>query len=162
MKVEDIITPEEDPSGKLAEFVTNLKFDQIPEEHIDFIKRDVLDELGCIIAGSSGPSVDNVLDVAEELGGEGKAPVLVHGKKMSTAMAGLVNGTMARARDMGDTHNTGGHICEWVIPTLMTGLGMDKTPRSGKDFITAFAVSVRQSTWACPCPVSAVRRRPRQ
>lgn len=139
MNIEDIISPADDPSGKLAEFVTNLQYEDIPEEHIDFIKRDVLDELACIIAGSSGASVDNIIEVAKDMGNSGETPVLVYGNKMSVPSASLVNGTMARARDMGDTHNTGGHITEWIIPTLMTGLGMDNTKRSGRDFITAFA-----------------------
>lgn len=138
MKIEDVISPEQDPSGKLAAFAADLKFADIPAEHVDFIKKDILDEIGCIIAGSTGPSISEIREVAKELGQDGKTKVLIYGDEMSVSSAGLVNGSMARARDMGDTHNTGGHICEWIIPILLTGIEMDDVKRSGRDFITAF------------------------
>ena len=41
MNVNDIITPQEDPSGKMAEFAANLKYEDIPAEQADYIKRDI-------------------------------------------------------------------------------------------------------------------------
>lgn len=58
---------------------------------------------------------------------------------MPVPLAGFVNGVMARSLDMGDTGVRGGHICEWIIPALMTYLAGANEPISGKQFITAFA-----------------------
>ena len=140
MKVEDIITPEEDPSGKLAEFAANLKFEDIPEENVEFVKKDVLDALACMLAGTSGPTVPAIVDLTRKWSGknEGKGRVVVYGDHMPVPFAAIANGTIARCRDLGDTHNHGGHIVEWVIPTLMTALSADDAKKSGKDFITAF------------------------
>ena len=53
MNVEDIILPEQDPAGKIAQMVADLKFSDIPEEHVDYVKKDILDMMGCIIAGTT-------------------------------------------------------------------------------------------------------------
>jgi 2-methylcitrate dehydratase PrpD len=138
MNIEDIITPEQDPSAILAQMVADLKFKNIPEEHVEYVKKDVLDELACIIAGTTGPSVAPVVEAVKEWGGTGKAKILVFGDSVPAPFAAFANGTIARAVDMGDTHNTGGHICEWVIPALMTGVSMTDEKKTGKEFITAF------------------------
>lgn len=138
MRVEDIIAPEEDPSGKLAQFVSELKYTDIPAEHVEYVKKDVLDAFACMIAGTTGPTVPEVMAQTREWSNGGSSKVVVFGDAMPPPIAALANGTIARACDMGDTHNTGGHICEWVIPSLLTGLGMTDKKISGKEFITAF------------------------
>lgn len=138
MNLEDIITPEQDPSGKMAQMVADLKFEDIPAEHVEYVKKDILDALACIIAGTTGPTVSTVVEQVKEWGGTGKGKILVYGDSAPAPFAAFANGTIARAQDLGDTHNRGGHICEWVIPTLMTGLSMTDAKKTGKDFITAF------------------------
>lgn len=138
MNINELLAPQDDPSGKMAEMVADLKFEDIPAENVEYVKKDLLDSLGCLIAGSTGPTVREAVALARDLGGTGRGRTLVFGDSMSVTMAGFVNGTMARAQDMGDTHNRGGHICEWITPTLMTGLSMDDKAITGKDFITAF------------------------
>lgn len=139
MNVKDIITPGQDPAGKLAEFAANLKYEDLPEEHVDFIKRDVLDMVACLLGGSTGPTVPVVVDSVRSWGGQGDGRILIYGDAAPTPLAGFANGTIARAVDMGDTGSKGGHIGEWIIPALFTYLSGSKTPVSGKEFITAFA-----------------------
>ena len=50
MKIEDIITPEQDPSGVMAEFAANLKYEDIPAEQQDYIKRDSEEEINQLLA----------------------------------------------------------------------------------------------------------------
>lgn len=139
MEVTDIIRPDQDPAGKMAEFLADLRYEQIPEEHVEFVKKDLLDALACLLAGSIGPTVEDARALTRELGeGRGKGRVLVFGDEAPVTLAAFTNGTMARAQDMGDTHNTGGHITEWIVPTILTALTADDTKYSGKDFITAF------------------------
>lgn len=139
MKIEDIITPEQDPSGVMAEFAANLKYEDIPEEQQDYIKRDILDSMTSLLGGSTGPCAPTVRDVVLTMASGGDAKVMVFGDKLPATLAGFVNGTMGRAVDLGDTGVTGGHVCEWVMPTLMTALSYLDHPVSGKEFITAFA-----------------------
>lgn len=142
VNVEDIITPQQDPAGKLAEFAANLRYEDIPEEHVDFIKRDVLDMIACLFGGSTGPTVPAVIDSVRHLGGgAGTGRILVFGDYAPLTLAGFANGTIARAIDMGDTGAKGGHICEWIIPAVFTCLSASPEPVSGKRFIAAFAAA---------------------
>lgn len=138
MKVEDMISHEQDPSGILSQMVADLKYEDIPEEHVEYVKKDTLDMLACIIAGTTGPTVPDVVEQVKEWGGTGNGKVLVYGDSVPAPFAAFANGTISRACDMGDTHNKGGHIGEWVIPAMMSGLNLTDQKKSGKDFITAF------------------------
>lgn len=141
MEVKDIITPQEDPSGKMAEFAANLSYDDIPAEQADYIKRDILDMMCSFYGGSTGPSMATVMDSVRSWGvnGCGNGRVLVFGDRLPETLAAYANGVMARSVDLGDTGVLGGHICEWVLPTLLSGLERADQPVSGKEFITAFA-----------------------
>lgn len=139
MEINDIVAPEQDPAGTLAEFAAGLTFEDLPAEQVEFIKRDTLDMLGCLLAGSLGPSIPQVVSAARTWASQGSSKVMVYGCEMPAPLAGFVNGAMARALDMGDTGVRGGHVCEWIIPTLLTALSVSEKPISGKQFITAFA-----------------------
>lgn len=139
MKVEDILKPWEDPSGILAEFAANLSYDDLPEEQIDYIKKDILDMMCSFLGGSTGPSVDVVMDSVRSWGATGNGRVLVFGDRLPETLAAYANGVMARSVDLGDTGVTGGHICEWILPALLSGIEKADKPVSGKEFITAFS-----------------------
>lgn len=138
MRVEDTITPEQDPSGYLAQMVAQLQYEDIPAEHMDYAKKDILDEIGCMLAGTTGPTVPIVMEQIREWNCTGNCRIVGYGDRVPPTFAGYANGTIARACDLGDTHNHGGHICEWVVPALLTGLGMADHKISGKEFLTAF------------------------
>ena len=138
MKIEDKVLPHLDPAGKLAEMAANLRYEDIPEEHLEYAKKDILNELGCMIAGTTGPTVPAVMDILRGWDAKGSGKVVVFGDELPPTLAAFANGTIARACDLGDTHNEGGHICEWVVPSLFTGLSMAEGKVSGKEFLTAF------------------------
>lgn len=141
MNVNDIITPQEDPSGKMAEFAANLKYEDIPAEQADYIKRDILDMMCSFLGGSTGPSMAEVMASVCSWGvnGCGRGRVLVYGNRLPETLAAFANGVMARSVDLGDTGVLGGHICEWILPALLSGLDRADGPVDGKTFITAFA-----------------------
>ena len=143
MQVQDIIEPNQDPSGALAEFVADLTYDALPDEQRDFIKKDILDELGVMIAGTGHEDVRKMMEVVREWApaGSGKGRVVIYGDELPPVVAAFANGTIARVCDLGDAHNTGGHITEWVVPALLSALPLATEKVSGKDFITAFAAA---------------------
>ena len=52
MKIFDAIRPEQDPAGKLAEFVANVRYEDIPSGVVDVAKKAIFDTLAVCIAGS--------------------------------------------------------------------------------------------------------------
>lgn len=146
MNIKDMIDPQQDPAGELAEFAANLRYEDIPDEHVDFIKRDILDAMASIIGGSTASGISTVMDSVRSWGTTGDVPVFVFGDRLPDQLAAFANGMIGRALDLGDTGVTGGHVCEWIIPTLLSGLNRAGKPISGKEFITAFAVGAEWGT----------------
>jgi 2-methylcitrate dehydratase PrpD len=132
--------PEQDPAGALARMVADTRFESIPLQVIDLAKRAILDTLAATLAGSGWEVSPAIADQVAEWGGAPQATVLVHGHKVPAPMAAFANGVMARAIDMGDVHETGGHVTEWNLPAMLSVLGIAETPVDGKAFLTAYIV----------------------
>ncbi|ALR20199.1 MmgE/PrpD family protein [Sphingobium baderi] len=164
MKHENPVLPEHDPAGPLAKMVAETRYQDIPAPVIDLAKRAILDTLAVTVAGSGWEVSPAIADQVAEWGGAPQATVLIHGHQVPAPMAAFGNGVMARAIDMGDVHETGGHVTEWNVPAMLSVLGIADGPVSGKDFVTAYVtgaeVGVRASaalnlvryhtTWGMP------------
>ncbi|BBF69944.1 MmgE/PrpD family protein [Sphingomonas bisphenolicum] len=164
MKHENPVLPEHDPAGALARMVADTRYEDLPAGVIDLAKRAILDTLAVTIAGSGWEVSPAIAAQVAEWGGAPQATVLVHGHKVPAPMAAFANGVMARAIDMGDVHETGGHVTEWNVPAMLSVLGIAAGPVSGRDFLTAYVtgaeVGVRASaalnlvryhtTWGMP------------
>lgn len=135
------IEPQQDPMGKLANMVVNTSYEDIPSEVIEIAKKAIFDTLAVTIAGSGWQIVPAVADMVRHWGGRPESTVLIYGNKVPAPMAALVNGTMARSIDMGDVHEQGGHVSEWVVPTLLSALGIAPQTITGKEFLTAYIVA---------------------
>jgi len=143
-------TPDQDPSGKMAEFVVSLKYEDIPEEVIELAKHALCDMMGSLIAGSTWECLPAVCETVKEFGGTPQSPVMIYGYMTSAPLAAFANATMGRACDMGDVHIDAGHVTEWTAPALLAALGLLDRPVSGKEFLTAYCAAaecgVRQQT----------------
>lgn len=148
MEVKDIIAPGKDPSGEMAKFAADLTYEDIPVEQVDYVKRDILDMMCSFLGGSTGPSMEEVMDSVRSWGvnGCGKGRVLVFGDRLPDTLAAYANGVMARSVDLGDTGVLGGHICEWILPALLSGLERAEKTVTGKEFITAFVAGAEWGT----------------
>jgi 2-methylcitrate dehydratase PrpD len=164
MKHENPVLPEHDPAGLLAHMVAHTRYEDIPSSVIDIAKCAILDTLAVTVAGSGWEVSPAIADQVAEWGGAPQATVLIHGYKVPAPMAAFANGVMARAIDMGDVHETGGHVTEWNVPAMLSVLGIADGPVSGRDFLAAYVtgaeVGVRASaalnlvryhtTWGMP------------
>ena len=85
--------PDTQPTRRLAQFSSSLRFEQLPDEVIGKAKLCILDTLGCCIFGASLPPVQKLADVAEA---EQCAP--------QSAAFGMPFRTSACARRAGERH----------------------------------------------------------
>lgn len=134
------IKPEQDPAGKLAEMVVNTRYSDIPAAVIDVAKKAIFDTLAVTIAGSKWEVSPQIAELVKGWGGKPESTVLIYGYKVPAPMAAFVNGVMARAIDMGDVHETAGHITECIVPTLCAAAGIRKKKTTGRDFLIAYIV----------------------
>lgn len=130
----------EDRMETLVRYAIELRFEDIPEQAVQGTKYNLLDTLGCIVAGSSAAGCEEVRHVCSMLGGSPQASVLITGERLPVTLAALANGTMARARDMGNTHwGASVHPSEYVVPTALT-MADCVGGISGREFLLAQAV----------------------
>lgn len=129
-----------DAAYRFAEFAAGTRFSDLPPEVTDMVKRDILDTLGCWLAGEDSHLDRAVLEVMRDMGGKPEATVLATGEKLPAARAGFVNGVRIVNTDFDDHHDPAHcHLGAASVPTafavaeLLGGV-------SGEELITAFAV----------------------
>jgi 2-methylcitrate dehydratase PrpD len=107
-------------SEKMADFVSDLNFVDIPRDVLEKSKQLVLDTLGVALAAVDETFTKSMLDVAKSMSGPGESSVWGRSEKLPAANAALVNGTMAHGLDFDDMHRAASsHMSVVVVPTAL-------------------------------------------
>lgn len=123
-------------TGELARFVTDLKFEEIPEKEVLMTKKVLLDLLGCGIVGTTEQSSKTLKEYFFKMGGKKECSIFGFSGKLPAANAVFLNSTMAHAHDFDDTHDKAViHPGVLVIPAALALAEVEGV--HGKDFITA-------------------------
>jgi 2-methylcitrate dehydratase len=126
----------------LAQYATDLRYEDLPEDIVRTAKRTILDTLGCAFAGyTAGPS-QIAIKLASDVNAKRGATVLCNGIKTSPDLAAFANGVMIRYLDFNDafvslTHGAG-HPSDTIAALLAAA---ELRERSGRDLITATVLS---------------------
>lgn len=152
-----------DPAERIAKFIAEIAYEDLPPTVIDSAKKSMLDTLAVALAGSSQGGISETLDLALAIGGMEEATVWVSGERLPASQAAFVNGPMARALDMGDVHEEAGHVGEYILPALLAAAELREqrgNPVSGKELITAYTVGAEvlaRVGLSCKAITTAVR-----
>ncbi len=84
---------------KVAEFVSQTRFESIPPNVLEETKRALLDCIGVTLAGSKEESAKICAKLAKEESSLQESTVIGQGFKSSTLMAAFSNGTAGHALD---------------------------------------------------------------
>ncbi|MFW6289813.1 MAG: MmgE/PrpD family protein, partial [Mariniphaga sp.] len=106
----------------LSDFVSNLRFDQVPETTVEKARMCMLDYLGAVYAGVQTREASLARGFAGKLGGNPQATVAgTGGGKSSSPLAALVNAVTCHALELDDAHRyaTGLHPGATIIPAAM-------------------------------------------
>jgi 2-methylcitrate dehydratase PrpD len=121
----------------IAEFVSKLQYDAIPEDVRHRIKLLMLDSLGCALYGADlewSRMLQNTLTAVDTTRQCGVWGTKV---KLSAPHAALVNGTQVQGFELDDVHRAGVlHVGAVVLPALISVTEM-KPGISGKEFIAS-------------------------
>lgn len=82
-------------TAKLAEFVVNTRYDDVPGEVMRLAKNSFLDTLGIALGGMTERAPQLLIQHARELGGTPTASVLAQNLRTNAPNAALINGTAA-------------------------------------------------------------------
>ena len=125
---------------KIARFIVDTSFEDIPRDVIEKAKRTALDCVGAALAGVGEPVSQTITGYVTKLGGPAQASVFGAGVKVSVADAALANGCIAHALDYDDCGVKIGHPSVLVLPAVLS-LG-EHLGASGKDILTAYVIGL--------------------
>lgn len=121
---------------RLAAFVADLKFEDLPRATVEMAKRLLLDGVGCMLAGIDGEPARNCAAMIRSLGGEHQASILPGNSQGSVRDAAFVNGISLYSVGLNDVHSpSGAHPGACVIPSMLAVGEWQRA--SGKDLLTA-------------------------
>ncbi|MCI3953291.1 MAG: mmgE/PrpD family protein [Burkholderiales bacterium] len=121
----------------IAEFVANLRYDEIPREVHDRIKLLMLDSLGCALYGADLEWSRILQKSLSQIDATRSCAVWGTPQKLSAPHAALVNGTQVQGFELDDVHRAGVlHVGAVVLPALIAITEL-RRGMSGKDFLTA-------------------------
>lgn len=121
----------------MADFVSSLRYEDIPAEVIDRIKLLILDSLGCAVFGAELPWSHILMDTLAETDGSGACAIWGTPLRLSAPHAALVNGTLVQGFELDDVHRVGVlHVGAVTLPGVLAVAEM-RPGLSGREFLTA-------------------------
>ena len=136
---------------QLAEWVSSLRLEDVPDTVREHARRFLLDNLGCQVAGATVPWSRTYYDVICKTRSGGHSTVAYYGDRMSPDDAAFLNATFNHANETDDTHlKSPTHPGQIAVPTA---LAMAEYAKASGDrlllaVIAAYEVQIRIS-WAC-------------
>lgn len=122
----------------LAEFATNLGWDDIPESVAYHVKLMLMDHVGCALGAHTTERGKSSISVAQRLGGISESSVIGTDEQVSCANAAFANAELMITLDYSQIVAMG-HDGTYLIPTTLAMA--ESTGSSGKELISATAVS---------------------
>ena len=120
----------------LAQFVSQLSYDDLPPEVIEWAKYLCLDFAGVTLNGSTTLSAKTVVQAIEQIGRPGPSVIIGTPSRALPECAVLANGTAFHSVEMDDVNNEA--CLHPGVVAYPTALAMaDVTPLDGKTFIAA-------------------------
>ena len=121
---------------KLAEFIVETRYEDLPREVIEQARWCILDFLGVTLAGSEVGLAPLMTELLGRSGGEEECTIIGHHRKMPLLNAALLNGVRSHTLDMDDGHRyANAHPAVTVIPAALAVA--EKSGASYKDLIVA-------------------------
>ena len=130
-----------DASNDIARYVVNTRYEDVPAPAIEAAKKEVLDQLGVALGGSSKPGVRELLELNREWGGKPESTVFCFGDRLPAPMAAQVNATMGHALDYDDTGDGPTHPSVVIVPTAFA-MAERKGKVGGKELLASIAMGV--------------------
>jgi 2-methylcitrate dehydratase PrpD len=125
---------------KIARFIVDTGYEDIPRDAMEKAKRTALDCLGVALAGVVEPVSQTITAYVTKLSGPPRASVFGAGRKVSVQDAALANGVIAHALDYDDCGVKIGHPSVLVFPAVLS-LG-ELLSASGQDILTAYILGL--------------------
>ncbi len=133
----DAATVQNTYTRRIAEFVSGLRYENIPAEVRERLKLLILDSLGCAIYGAHLEWCRILRETLEQVDKTRETSIWGTDRRLSSPHAALVNGTQVQSFELDDVHREGVlHVGAVTLPALIA-VAQTHAQLSGRDFITA-------------------------
>ncbi|MFC1533372.1 MmgE/PrpD family protein [Thermodesulfobacteriota bacterium] len=123
----------------MCDWICSIGYDDLPREVRKEIVTIIYDTLGGMIACSTLPSCQPVVEMINSIGGIGECSIVGYPVKTTVTYAALANGTMGHGSEVDATGQYGtGHFAAVVVPTAISVGQYVKA--SGKEFLRALVL----------------------
>jgi 2-methylcitrate dehydratase len=145
-------------SRQISEFAVSLRYDDVPGEAVDAVKRFLYDSIGCAYGGYHTRDVNILRDIYADMGGSPEATIIGFGDRMPAVNVALVNSLMIRALDFNDIYwkEDPSHPSDLIPAALAVG---EMVGASMKDVIVAIVLAYEFEMRLCEFAIPGVRER---
>jgi 2-methylcitrate dehydratase len=145
-------------SRVISEFAVNLKYEDLPKEVINEVKRYLYDSIGCAFGAYKTKDVNIIRNIYKQMGGKPEATVIAFGDKIPAVNATLVNSLMIRSLDFNDIYwkEDPSHPSD-IIPAALSCAEL--VGASMKDVIVAIVLAYEFEQRLCLFAKPGVRER---
>ena len=121
----------------MAEFISELSYEAIPQAVRERIKLLILDSLGCAIHGAHLPWCRILRSALARADATSTTSVWGTSVRLSSPHAALINGTQVQGFELDDVHRRGVlHVGAVTLPALIA-IAESENKLSGKEFLAA-------------------------
>ena len=140
---------------QIAAFAASARPDHLRSDARQLFKRNILDSLGCAIAGLQGKPFQALREQFEEYRAPGRC-TLIGGGKTSADQAALFNSSLVRYVDLLDSYMAIGGLCHPSDNFGTILAAAEQADASGEEFMLALAVAYEiQCRFTAAIPVMA-------
>jgi 2-methylcitrate dehydratase len=127
-------------SQKMAEFVKEIEYGDLPEDVIREAKRFLIDSIGCAFAALKSEDMQSMYRVIQALGGKPEATIIGYGHRTNPPLAALMNNLLIRALDYNDIYweNDPSHPSD-IIGTAISCA--EANNKNGQNLILAIVIA---------------------
>ena len=135
---------ENEGTEKVARFIAETGYEDVPGEAVRIAKKAILDWVGVTIAGSNEPVTRIVSEQVRRMKAVGEAGVIGKGFQTSADLAAWANGTAGHALDYDDTFaNAAAFNFHPTVAILSAVLALgEKIKSSGREILASYIVGI--------------------
>jgi aconitate decarboxylase len=135
--ISEVATAQNPHTRRIAEFVSGLRYENIPVEVRERLKLLILDTFGCAIYGAHLEWCRILRETLEQVDKTRESSIWGTDRRLSSPHAALVNGTQVQSFELDDVHREGIlHVGAVTLPALIA-VAQAHAQLSGRDFIAA-------------------------
>ena len=125
---------------QVADWVSQVRFEDLPDDVVEATKLRILDVLGLALAGAGTRFGRSIRAAAVALSPPGPCRIIGAGDAIGVTAAAFANASLPQALEFDDTHNES--IVHMSSPSVAASLALSETRHvSGQELILAIAIS---------------------